>query len=265
VTARAGSWLLLVALALTAFALGFTVVGRFQLDAPTLGAWAALCRGLGLTADVAAAAEPQPPARVPTLVAWTPGTLAQVAAGDATRGAFIAMNCAACHGAEGISTSNLIPTLAGVDAAATYKQLADYRSGNRSWGVMNAIAKALSAGDSADVAAYFASRAQGLPAVTGLDVPAAGRSLRQSDLATRLVFAGDPARGIAPCAVCHGPSGYKIGAPALRDQRTAYIERQTAAFAEGGRQNDIDEQMRTIAAGLTPEEIHATAEWYGRQ
>jgi cytochrome c553 len=66
------------------------------------------------------------------------------------------------------------------------------------------------------------------------------------------------------CAVCHGPTGYKVGVPALRYQRAAYIERQTAAFAQGGRENDIDEQMRTIAAGLTPEEIHATAQWYGQ-
>ena len=137
-----------------------------------------------------------------------------------------------------------------------YKQLADYRSGKRLWGVMNGIAQA---------ASYFAGRPGGLPAVIGLRVPEAGRSLRQSNPAIHLVFAGDPARGIAPCSACHGPGGYKLGAPALQQQRTLYIESQLLAFAQGMRQNDISEQMRTIARQLTPEEMHAVAVFYGAE
>jgi mono/diheme cytochrome c family protein len=83
-----------------------------------------------------------------------------------------------------------------------------------------------------DVATYFAARPGGLPAVTGLRVPEGDRSLRQSNPAIRLVFAGDPARGIAPCSACHGPGGYKLGAPALQQQRTTYIESQLLAFAQ---------------------------------
>jgi cytochrome c553 len=99
--------------------------------------------------------------------------------------------------------------------------------------------------------------------VTGLRVPEAGRTLRQSNPAIRLVFAGDPARGIAPCA-CHGPGGYKLGAPALQHQRTTYIESELLAFAQGMRQNDISEQMCTIARQLTPQEMHAAvAAYYG--
>jgi hypothetical protein len=37
----------------------------------------------------------------------------------------------------------------------------------------------------------------------------------------------------------------------------------TLAFAQGMRQNDISEQMRTIARQLTPEEMHAVAVFYG--
>src|SRR6202035_4344171 len=215
------------------------------------------------TADRGPAAEPKPPLRTPTQIAWTSSTLDQIAAGNAQRGAFIALNCAACHGESGVSSSILIPTLAGMDAAAMFKQLDDYRSGKRLWGVMGALAKALSAQDSADVAAYFASRSGGLPAIRGARVPESGRSLRQSDPAVRLVFAGDPQRGIPPCSACHGPGGYKIGTPALQGQQSAYIERQLAAFTQGMRQNDINEQMRTIAKQLTPEEMLAVAAFYG--
>ena len=94
----------------------------------------------------------------------------------------------------------------------------------------------------------------------GLRVPEGGRSLQQSNPAIRLVFAGDPARGIAPCSACHGPGGYKLCAPALQHQRTTYIESQLLAFAQGMRQNDISGQMRTIARQLTPE---AVAAYYG--
>src|SRR2546425_1046448 len=81
-----------------------------------------------------------------------------------------------------------------------------------------------------------------LQANSGERIPQGGRGFRQSDVGTRLVFAGDPQRGIAPCSACHGPGGYKIGAPALAGQYAAYIERQLAGFAQGIRHNDIYEQ-----------------------
>jgi cytochrome c553 len=243
--------------------LGFVVLSRYQQNDPTLDIWGAICRGLGITADRGPAAEPKPPLRTPTQIAWTNSTLDQIAAGNAQHGAFIALNCAACHGESGVSSSSLIPTLAGMDAAVIFKQLDDYRSGKRLWGVMGALARALSAQDSADVAAYFAAQAGGLPTLSGNRVPESGRSLRETDPAKRLVFAGDPQRGIPPCSVCHGPGGFKIGAPALQGQHAAYIERQLAAFAQGIRQNDIYEQMRAAAKQLTPDEMQALAAFYG--
>jgi cytochrome c553 len=259
---RAGWGTLAVILGIS-LVLGFIVLSRYQQNGEPLGAWAAICRGLGLTADVGPASAPQPPLRTPTLVAWTGGTLDQIAAGNAEHGAFIALNCTACHGGGGVSISDLVPTLAGMDPAVIYKELADYRSGKRLWGVMEGMAKALSVKDSADVASYFAGRPGGLPALTGLRVPEGARTLRESDPAIRLVFAGDPARGIAPCSACHGPGGYKLGAPALQHQRPPYIERQLLSFAQGMRLNDINEQMRTIATQLTPGEMHAVAAYYG--
>lgn len=85
----------------------------------------------------------------------------------------------------------------------------------------------------------------------------------EKDPAIRLVFAGDPGRGIPPCAACHGPAGNVIGAPSLQGQQSAYIERQLAALAEGSRQNDINQQMRTIAKQLTADDMHVIAEFYG--
>jgi cytochrome c553 len=256
-------WVSVAVLVGISVVLGFAVLSRYQQNDPALGLWGAICRGLGITADSDAATEPQPPLRTATQIAWTSSTLGEIAAGNAQHGGFIAMNCTACHGEGGVSKSGLIPTLAGMEAAVIYKQLDDYRSGKRLWGVMGAMAKALSTKDSADVAAYFASRSGGLPAIGGVRVPQSGRGLRQNDPAKRLVFAGDPHRGVPPCSACHGPGGYKVGAPALQGQQPAYIERQLGAFAQGMRQNDINMQMRTIAKQLTPEEMRAVAGLYG--
>jgi cytochrome c553 len=245
------------------FLIGFLVLGRFQQNAPPLGAWAAFCRAVGLTANSQPAGGPQPPLRTPTRIAWTPETLARIASGNEKHGAFVALSCAGCHGEHGVSASALYPTLAGMNSAVIYKQLDDFRSGKRIWGVMNAMATALSEQDSADVAAYFAHRPEGLPPLSGEGVPKSGRSLRQRNPGIRLVFVGDPERGIPPCAACHGPDAQKLGAPPLQSQHAEYIERQLAAFAQGMRQNDINEQMRAIAHELTPDEIHMLAAYYG--
>jgi cytochrome c553 len=258
-------WLSLGALVVVSAVLGFFVLPRYQQNGPTLDVWNAICRGLGLTADSGPAGEPQPPLQTPTRIAWTSATLARIASGSDQNGANVALNCSACHGDQGVSPTSLVPTLAGMDAAAIYKQLDDFRSSKRLWNVMNGIATALTVQDLVDVATYFAGRTVGLPPVGGEGVPEAGRSLRQSDPALRLVFAGDPQRGVPPCAACHGPGGHKLGAPALQGQHTAYIERQLAAFAQGMRQNDINQQMRTIAKQLTPDEMHAIAAFYSAQ
>jgi cytochrome c553 len=262
-TLRRVAWGWTAALIVAGGILGFLVLPRYQEGGPELDTWNAICRALGITGDSKAASEPQPPLRTPTQVAWTSATLARIASGNQQNGSFVALNCAACHGDGGISTSGLVPTLAGMEAAALYKQLDDYHSGKRLWGVMNGVASALTDQDRADVAAYFARRSGGLVPITGEGVPQSGRSLRQKDPTIRLIFAGDPDRGLAPCAACHGPDGRMLGAPSLQGQQAAYIERQLASFAEGMRQNDINRRMRVIAQQLTPDEMKSISAYYG--
>jgi cytochrome c553 len=256
-------WASFAAIVVSSFLIGFVFLSRYQENTDPLTFWGAICRGLGITADTAAASSPQAPLRTPTEIAWTQTTLEQIRNGDAQHGSFIAMNCVACHEESTANPSHLVPILDGLDAAVIFKQLSDYRSGKRSWGVMNGIGKALDAQASADVAAYFATRTGRLQTDSGMRFPEGGRGFRQSNVGERLIFAGDPQRGIAPCASCHGPGGYKLGAPPLKGQYSAYIERQLAAFAQGIRQNDIYEQMRAIARRLTADEMKAVAEYFG--
>jgi cytochrome c553 len=258
-------WASFVAIVVMSSLIGFAFLSRYQQNTDPLTLWGAICRGLGISADTAAASSPQPPLRTPTEIAWTQATLDQIRNGNPQRGSFVAMNCAVCHEESAANPSHLIPVLDGLDAAVIFKQLSDYRSGKRSWGVMNGVGKALDVQASADVAAYFATRTGRLHADPGIRFPEGGRGFQQSNVGERLVFAGDPQRGIAPCSSCHGPGGYKLGAPPLEGQYSAYIERQLAAFAQGIRQNDIYEQMRSIARQLTPDEMKAVAEYYAAQ
>ncbi len=254
-------WLSAAGLLTVGLILGFVLLGREQQNGPVLGPWRAICSALGISPDIGPADEPQPPLRTPTRIAWTRATLTQIAEGNVEQGAFVAMNCTACHGEHGVSSSGLYPTLAGMDAAVIYKQLDDFRTGKRWWGAMNGIAQALSPQASADVAVYFAGRRNGL-AFANSERSQGGDPPGHDSPAVRLAFDGDPSRGIPPCTACHGPNEIKLGAPPLKGQQPAYIERQLAAFAQGMRQNDIDERMRTIASQLTPLEMHNVAEFY---
>ena len=75
---------------------------------------------------------------------------------DAGR-AKVAVVCAACHGAAGVSVAENIPNLAAQRASYIEAQLKALKEGTRKNSIMGAIAAQLSAEDMANVAAYFAT------------------------------------------------------------------------------------------------------------
>lgn len=81
--------------------------------------------------------------------------------------------------------------------------------------------------------------------------------------APRIVRYGAPLRNIPTCGSCH--DGLQASAPWLKGQPAAYLKAQLAAFANGGRHNDIDEQMRNIARRMTAAERDEAAVYYGTQ
>jgi cytochrome c553 len=66
--------------------------------------------------------------------------------------------CAACHGADGNSTSQDFPKLGGQYADYLAKALRDYKSGERKNPIMAGFAKALSTADIENLAAYYAAQ-----------------------------------------------------------------------------------------------------------
>ena len=79
------------------------------------------------------------------------------AAGDAEAGKAKAAVCAACHGADGISTMDIYPNLAGQKAAYIVSQLKAFKAGERNNPIMAPMAMPLSDQDMEDLAAYYAS------------------------------------------------------------------------------------------------------------
>ena len=153
--------------------------------------------------------------------------------GDPIRGERIALSCARCHGDGGMSETAWIPSLAGMNQNAIYKQLDDYRSHRRrpEW-YMASIAQALSLQDSADVSAYYAGQAPGF-----------SRS------------------GVASCGTCHNTQSKDV--PQIAGQQPQYLEIQMSLFAQKIRTNDRDGTMQKIAGQLTFDEIRQISESLG--
>jgi cytochrome c553 len=80
------------------------------------------------------------------------------AAADAKAGRQkVAGVCQACHGMDGISKNPEAPNLSGQIENYLAKALNEYRSGERKNESMNIVAKELSDGDIANIAAFYAS------------------------------------------------------------------------------------------------------------
>ena len=165
--------------------------------------------------------------------------------------------CAQCHAFNGVSdASGAFPRLAGQSAYYLAEQLRDFASGMRSNAFMTPIAKALTADDIADVAAYY----------SGLDAPFL--PLRKPDEALvkageQLAKAGSESRRIQACDNCHGPggAGEPPTLPYLAGQYATYIAFELRMWQRGYRKNSPD-GMAVVARALDDREIAAVAAYY---
>jgi cytochrome c553 len=229
--------------------LGFALLPYQQSGQRFGGLWDAICSAAGLI-NAAPDSQPVVQASYPvTRVEIIPGMLRDAGAEAVGRGATLALRCTMCHGARGLSPANT-PNLSGQYPGAIYKELADFKSGARSSAIMMPLVADLSDSDMRDLAAYYAY----LPRIHDDDAADEGMP--------RIVADGAPMRNIAPCGACHGELGSKTGAPWLEGQPVAYLRAQLEAFVNGTRRNDIDQQMRNVARGMTPAEVAAASSYY---
>jgi len=170
------------------------------------------------------------------------------AAGDPVAGQSKAAICAACHGVDGNSVTPAWPKIAGQHEEYIFKQLMDFKSGNRENPQMSPIIATMTDEDLNDVAAYYSSQTS----TPGFAKP--------DNLLTaeRMYRVGNPETGLAACSACHGPNGTGNPAamfPSLGGQHADYLITTLRAYKSEDRSNDKNSIMRNIASKMTNSDI----------
>lgn len=189
------------------------------------------------------------------LIALLTASPLRAADGDASKGQPIAAGvCAVCHGADGNSPIPANPNLAGQHAQYLYKQLQNYKAGERKNPIMAGIVATLSEQDMRNLAAYFAAQKPKSGAARDARLVTAGQKLYRG---------GNSISGVGACAGCHSPNGAGIPAqyPRLKGQHTEYTVAQLKLFRAGERANDPGMMMRSLASHMSDAEIAAVAEY----
>ncbi len=164
----------------------------------------------------------------------------------------VAQLCAGCHAADGNSAAAANPKLAGLNSEYIYKQLSQFKSGDRKNAVMSGMVAGLSDDDMKNLAAYYS-----------MQQPKGGTA-KDKDLAMtgkKIYHGGVQGAGVPACASCHGVQGKGIPVqfPRLAGQHGDYIYSQLNLFRTGARANDGAKMMRTIAAKMTDSDMKAVS------
>lgn len=160
--------------------------------------------------------------------------------------------CAGCHAVDGNSAAAANPKLAGLNAEYLYKQLTEFKSGDRKNAVMSGMVASLNPQDMLNLAAYYSAQQP---------KPATSKDQALALTGQKIYRGGVLGAGVPACASCHGAQGKGIPAqfPRLAGQHSDYIYTQLNDFRVGKRANDGAKMMRTIAAKMTDADMHAVA------
>ena len=173
--------------------------------------------------------------------------IAPAHAADAAAGKEKAEVCAGCHGENGISQTENIPSLAGQQDQFVQWQLVFFRGGARKNDQMQPIAQEISNEDIRTLGAYFAS----LP-------PPPKAPDDNPDLSAK----GAQAAAGRRCASCHGDSFAGTKAVArIAGQREEYLVKALNDYKSGARSGGAGAAMTDVAYPLSQEEITALAHY----
>ena len=171
---------------------------------------------------------------------------------DARRGAELATPCLQCHGGNGRSQMETIPSLAGQPADFITIQMILLREGLRQAPAMAPFAANLPDRDIEDLAAYFAALPPGPP-----------DDRRPSDPA--LIAAAQALVGPRHCATCHvADYGGRNQIPRIAAQREEYLVAAMTQYRDGTRAGP-DTQMNGAVVGLSDADIAALAHFLAQK
>jgi cytochrome c553 len=155
--------------------------------------------------------------------------------------------CKGCHGDNGVSQMENIPSLAGQLDQYTQWQLVYFRAGSRKNEQMQPIVEELSNEDIRNLGAYFASL-----------TPFKGTPDDNPDLSAK----GKEAAAGRRCASCHGDNFAGTKAVArIAGQREDYLVKALHDYKSGARVGGGQAAMADVAYPLSDEEITALAHY----
>ena len=180
---------------------------------------------------------------VAALVCGSPAHAADLAAGKEK-----AELCAGCHGENGISQTENIPSLAGQPDQFIQWQLVFFRSGARKNELMQPVVEQINNEDIRNLGAYFAS----------LTPPKASQPDDNPDLSQK----GAQAAAGRRCASCHTDTFAGTKAVArIAGQREEYLLKALHDYKSGMRSGGGGAAMADVAYPLSDEEITALAHY----
>jgi len=161
-------------------------------------------------------------------------------------------SCFLCHGAQGESTSEVFPRLAGQNAEYIAKQLEAFKSGQRQSTAMVDMVSRLTPDEMLALGRYYEKMR--LPAEEAKDPQLAA-------MGRYIYHAGNKFSGVPACASCHGVAGEGAAhLPRLATQFSGYLFTQLKQFNKRQRTND-NAVMHAVAERMTELEMAAVSEY----
>lgn len=161
-------------------------------------------------------------------------------------------SCFLCHGANGESTSEVFPRLAGQNAEYIAKQLKAFKTGQRKSSAMADMSSRLTDDEMLALGKYYEKMTP--PREPSKEPLLAG-------MGQYIYHNGNKFSGVPSCASCHGANGEgSNNLPRLASQFSGYIHTQLKQFNTRQR-NDANQVMHVVAEKMTELEMVAVAEY----
>jgi cytochrome c553 len=180
------------------------------------------------------------------------GTNAFAQADEARAKKIAGGSCFLCHGAQGESTSEVFPRLAGQHAEYIAKQLTAFKSGQRKSTAMVEMVSKLTPDEMLALGKYYEK----------MSIPREEPKDPQLAAMGRYIFHnGNKFSGVPACVNCHGVNAEgAANLPRLATQFSGYIHTQLKSFNKRDRTND-NAVMHVVAEKMTELEMAAVAEY----
>lgn len=160
----------------------------------------------------------------------------------------LGLPCNGCHGTDGASQGDSIPSIAGMNAEYMAKVMVQFKEGRRSATIMNRIAKGYRDYELRKIARYFAAKEW-----------RSVRPTQQEELVTRGHRLHEKY-----CTECHEDSGryQDKDVPRIAGQRHDYLKTQLALYHAGEEQLPQPSEMADKLSEIAKDDLSALSAFY---